>query len=360
MPSSSSSSTKKFVVLCATAILGMMMNSSTMTNGNMIYPRHYYEEKFIDWMKEHNKSYKTGDEFVKALEIFIVADDYITNHNMKGETKYTIDHNEFSDFSPVQFRKHFSLGEFALGFDHTLRAESNSFLMSKQKYTNNSINIPDEIDWVEKKMVSNVKNQGQCGSCWAFSTTGALEAAYAIKNNGSVIEFSEQQLVDCDSTDGGCEGGLMDQAFEFVHENKGLCTEESYEYMGKQGKCDTSCNVVKGSEVSSFIDVEQSSKALEAALAQQPVSVAIQANQLSFQLYRSGILTGHCGDNLDHGVLAVGYGEDKGTKFWKVKNSWGSSWGEDGYIRIEKESKEEEKKAGKCGIYKMASYPVVV
>ncbi len=217
--------------------------------------------------------------------------------------------------------------------------------------------VPSEWDWTTKGAVTPVKNQGQCGSCWSFSTTGSLEGAYYIKYN-DLQSFSEQELVSCDTSDNGCNGGWMDAAFDWVKSNGGITTEASYPYTsgtGSTGSCKTSgytnnANVAP----SSYKDVQQGSvSALMTAVYQQPVSVAIQADQAAFKSYSGGVLTGKCGTQLDHGVLAVGYGTLNGVDYWKVKNSWGPSWGDSGYVLIERGSD------NKCGILSAASYPVL-
>jgi len=203
-----------------------------------------------------------------------------------------------------------------------------------------------------------VKNQGSCGSCWAFSTTGSIESSYAIAT-GKLVSLSEQQLVDCSDSYGnyGCDGGLMDYAFEYVIANGGLCTEDSYPYQGVDGTCkSTSCSMYD--PIQSYSDVTPDSESsLEASVAIRPVSVAIEADQSSFQFYSTGILTGKCGTNLDHGVLAVGYGTDGTTEYWKVKNSWGTSWGEEGYVLICRNCGKNGNE-GECGINHEPSYPV--
>jgi len=210
------------------------------------------------------------------------------------------------------------------------------------------------VDWVAAGAVTPVKNQGTCGSCWSFSTTGSMEGAHFIKT-GTLVSLSEQQLVDCSHNGNlGCMGGMMDRAFQWT-ETHPLETEADYPYQGwtiAQGcRYNESLGVVAAS---SYVDVTpNSSDALKAAIAQAPVSVAIQANQKVFQLYTGGVITADCGTNLDHGVLAVGYGVDTdGTPYYKVKNSWGPDWGEAGYVRIAIVDGE-----GMCGIQMTPSVP---
>jgi C1A family cysteine protease len=194
----------------------------------------------------------------------------------------------------------------------------------------NNMAIPDSIDWTTKGAVTGVKDQGQCGSCWSFSTTGSLEGAYKIKY-GQLISFSEQNFVDCDTkenggTDLGCHGGLMDSAFEWAKSWGGVCTEADYPYVSgttrERGTCNTKCTKNANVAPKSYTDVQTNSdSALMSALAQQPVSVAIEADQAAFQLYKSGVFTATCGTNLDHGVLAVGYGTLDGQDYYKVSMS---------------------------------------
>jgi KDEL-tailed cysteine endopeptidase len=224
----------------------------------------------------------------------------------------------------------------------------------------NSSDLPKSVDWREKGAVTAVKDQGQCGSCWSFSASGALEGANFIKN-GKLVSISEQHFVDCDDNgDHGCHGGLMDNAFEWAQKNGGVCSEENYPYDAKKGRCNNKGCGDKYATPKSFTDVkENSDEALMSALAKQPVSVAIEADQKEFQLYQSGVFTAPCGISLDHGVLAVGYGTDadSGGDYWIVKNSWGPTWGEDGYIRLAR-GKSVDQKEGQCGILSgPPSYP---
>jgi C1A family cysteine protease len=212
-----------------------------------------------------------------------------------------------------------------------------------------------------------VKDQGQCGSCWSFSTTGALEGVHQIMY-GNLASFSEQQLVDCDyykngGKDHGCNGGLMDNAFTWITKNGGLCLEQDYPYVSgttkEKGTCKTTCKNVEKSQLGGFADIPPSSDAeMIKVLSKQPVSVAIEADQREFQLYKSGVFTGTCGTKLDHGVLAVGYGSLDGVDFYKVKNSWSTSWGLNGYILLGRGASYNNGD-GQCGILLQASYPIL-
>ena len=313
-----------------------------------VHDRAYYEAKFFGWMAEHNVKPTSGEHFVKMIQTFANNDDLIEQHNA-GKSTYTLGHNQFS---------------------HMDAAEWKAYVKGTGKPTKQTAmfthNGPETVtatskDWVADGAVGTIKDQGQCGSCWAFSATGALEGAYQIKNGKSAV-LSEQYLVSCDNrknggSDLGCNGGLMDSAFEFLKKNGGSPTSASYPYTSGTTKANGDCvaaTKVAGTTPSSWTDVKANSDAsLISALDLQPVAVAIDASQPAFQLYKSGVYTADCGTDLDHGVLAVGYGTESGKDFYKVRNSWGASWGEAGYIKLVRGIAQKE---GQCGILMEASY----
>ena len=231
-------------------------------------------------------------------------------------------------------------------FEPVLTAPKNEHLLNL---------LPESVDWREENAVTPVKNQGHCGSCWTFSATGAMEGAYALYS-GKLESFSEQQLIDCVKKDSGCNGGEMVDAFEYVSENP-VCTEEQDSYKEKDENCITCSSPVEFSGCE--IIPENNQLALKEAVAiLGPISVGIQADQPVFKNYDGGIIVDeNCGTDIDHGVLIVGYGEERNIKYWLVKNSWGENWGEEGYVRILREDTKDS--VGICGIGLSASIPFI-
>ena len=309
----------------------------------------HYNNLYTWWLTQYPNQVNREDynDVIDRFSVFKEHTDFILEHNSIQSNTFRVGHNQFSHLPNEEFILH-------LGLYNNYPIKSNS----SYTYPSGDVGTTMEsIDWRDHNAVTPVKNQGQCGSCWSFSTTGALEGAYAIKY-GKLVAFSEQELVSCDSTDNGCNGGLMDNAFKWIQSHNGLCTESSYPYVSGEvknqtvSKCSNRCSPVSGSTVKSIVDVGQDENSLMAALSKQPVSIAIEADKLGFQLYRSGIYSGNCGNNLDHGVLAVGYGDG----YWLVKNSWGELWGDEGYIKI---ARGNGKQGGECGILLSASYPIL-
>jgi len=286
----------------------------------------------------------------------------IKAHNSKN-LSWRMGVNSFSDLTADEFSE-------MMGFDSCRKHMNETKRLREKRNTRKLPQVRNPknaatVDWrstnnpLGKVVVTPVKNQGQCGSCWSFSTSGAVEGAWVVGGN-SLVSLSEQELVSCDKQDSACNGGLMDYAFEYVKEN-GLTSEQNYPYVSGNGQvpsCDYSKVRQKVATISSFVDVQtRSEDALENALNIGPVAIAIEADQYAFSNYKSGVLTAACGDSLDHGVLAVGYGHDDASNldYWIVKNSWGPSWGLNGYILLERHMSSS---AGQCGILLQPSYPV--
>ena len=305
----------------------------------------------MQWLKEYGLGFLDPAEFKYRLQVFANNHDLITAHNDK-KLSYELGHNQFSHLTLTEFRDYAHLGGTR---PKNLRKRASGIVHAAVE--EDAAKLPKSIDWVEKGAVTAVKNQGQCGSCWSFSAVGALEGAYFLKY-GKLINFSEQELVSCDDKDYGCNGGFMDDAFTWVETNGGLCTDDDYKYTsgaGSTGTCEKTCKNIPEVAPKSYNDVKVDSvPSMMSALAQQPIAIAIEADQFAFQFYKKGVLSGKCGTNLDHGVLAVGYGTyTDGLDYWKVKNSWGASWGMDGYILIERGD------ADLCGVLASPTYPVL-
>jgi C1A family cysteine protease len=313
-------------------------------------------DAFHNWTKEYNHFFKNTTDFFSKFQIWYNNDKFIQNINNQN-LSYKLGHNQFSIYTFDEFI-------FQAGLNNSFNYNNNKLYSFTKKYE-----LPQQHDWVDLGAVTDVKDQGKCGSCWAFSTTGALEGAYFVKNK-QLVSFSEQELVDCENSkhggsDLGCNGGDMDTAFSWIKSNKGLCSEKDYPYVsGSTHKANEQCNVcsvVNGSQILNWTDVPpKSDDALMYAIYQQPVSVGIDAASLFFQFYKSGVFTGMCGTKLDHGVLAVGFGTDNSTNmdYYLVKNSWGKTWGDNGYIKIAKGEKYNSG-SGQCGILLSASYPIL-
>jgi len=297
-----------------------------------------YEFLFTAWVNEYGKSYETA-EFFNRFNVFKTNLNIIREHNAQNES-FTMGMNEFGDMTWEEFRASYIGG---------LKSRAGEYIRSKNYgEVLPTPNIPSSLDWRTKGAVTPVKNQGQCGSCWAFSTTGSVEGAHAI-STGTLVSLSEQQLMDCSSSYGnqGCNGGLMDDAFEYIIAH-GICSEASYPYQGVVGTCKKCTSVAS---IKSYTnDPARNENNLSNMIQTGPVSIAIEADQSAFQFYSGGVFSAACGQNLDHGVLIVGYGTLSGKNYWIVKNSWGASWGMSGYILMI-QGKDE------CGLANAASQP---
>ena len=301
---------------------------------------------FLNWREIYNVKFATPAEQNHRLRIF-----HLNFLKIKGTKtdSYTLGLNQFAHLSEPEFVAKYT------GY----RAQSKKLKASNSVHQNTLGQQPTNVDWRQQGAVNPVKNQGQCGSCWAFSAVAAFESASKI-GGFALYSLSEQQLVDCSGPEGnqGCNGGLMDQAFEYIQKFGGLETETSYPYKAVDGKCVANTSKLTPPKVVSWTDVTKNKCAdLLTAIAQQPVSVAIAANAIQF--YVKGVFSSKfCGTGLNHGVTAIGYGHDTSSNkdYWLVRNSWGSTWGEGGYILMDRAIQPTN---GICGICMDASYPNV-
>jgi len=283
------------------------------------------EEKmflFTKFINQHNRQYETTQEFHDKFEIFKSNLEKVNNSES---------FSPFMDLTESEFKSRLNL-------DVASIAEQRSKMESyKLKKLYNEEDFPKNFDWRDHGAVSPVKNQGQCGSCWAFSTMANIEGQHYLKT-GEMVTLSEQQLVDCDFNDSGCNGGWMDNAFQYLEEF-GAVPDKKYKYTGKKGKCKSSKKEDDNVVVVSYKDIGQNEEEIKKVLYENgPLSIACNASPWQFysgEIYRPS--ESECNSyGINHGITLVGYGEENGVKFWTIKNSWGEGWGEKGYIRIER------------------------
>ena len=284
-------------------------------------------EAFNAFVEKFGKEYASKKEYEKRYKIFSDNYKFIQNHNQHNQD-FTLGINRFTDMTREEFKKFAG------------KSKVSSIPNLKEAEMINSIADPI-IDWDTKGYVSPVKYQDLCGSCWAFSAIGAVESLHAIKTGSvhNVMQYSEQELVDCSDNYGdmGCDGGFMTYAFHYI-KDKGISKESEYPYEGRDDTCRKKSNSF---QINGYVTVPANNNdQLLAALNIEPVSVTVEADEWTWQMYDGGIVTKDCGTDINHGVLLVGSGHDntKNLDFWRIKNSWGTDWGENGYIRLKRQS----------------------
>lgn len=284
--------------------------------------------RFNSYQVEHKKIYQNVSELLLRRQIFQDNLELIDRHNARfaaGKETYQMGVNQFTDLLPSEFRNlmlsNIDISSLRSGIEYTFTPSED-------------VQVPTSFDWRTKGAVTPVKNQGACGSCWAFSALGSLEGIQFIKTN-KLVSLSEQNLVDCSLQDHGCQGGWPATALKYIKDNGGVNTEASYPYEAKNGICRFNKDHI-GATVANIVGVISGNElALAIAVATQgPISVAVDASD--FQHYTGGVFNKpSCKGPVNHGVVVVGYGHDAtGGDYWLVKNSWGASWGESGYIRM--------------------------
>jgi KDEL-tailed cysteine endopeptidase len=327
--------------------------SGTVNTSVAIQPEAYVEA-FERFVKEFHKSYTSATDRARHFQAFKTNFDFIAAHRAAGHS-YEVGLTPFADMTQEEFAEGYTnkrLGEYRMNF---------SGLPKLGIYKSQNLDIPDSVDWVKAGAVTDVKNQGQCGSCWSFATTGSAEGAWKIATN-QLLSLSEQQLLDCmPPMDGqsGCDGGNPELAMKYLKDVP-MCMESTYGYTAKGGSCKaSSCSVAipKGG-VRGYKEVTANDEqALMEAVVEGPVAVSIHGSGQVFQLYKNGVLSQACDGPVNHAVLLVGYGVDGDQKYWKVKNSWGPTWGDHGYIRMARGS--QTGKEGECKILSASVYAIV-
>ncbi|XP_019157351.1 PREDICTED: ervatamin-B-like [Ipomoea nil] len=335
------------VILAALFLLGTWASQATT---------HTCEEPSMlkrheEWMVRYGRSYKDNAEKAKRFQIFKKNVEFIESFNKADSQSYKLGINQFTDLTNEEFRA------------TMLNEEKVSPLPKPSKpvsIQNESLaQLPNHLDWREMGAVTDIKSQGTtCGSCWAFSVVATVEGIHKIKT-GQLISLSEQQLIDCDVKNKGCDGGYRDEAFQYIAGSGGLAAESDYPYDGVQHNCNTEKLRNPAATITGYHLTYPDEISLLSAVTDQPVSAGITIDGELFRHYGGGVFSGYngggnCGSGNSHAVTIIGYGtSDDGRDYWLVKNSWGTDWGENGYVRMARGIID----VGVCGINLSVFYP---
>lgn len=306
-----------------------------------------YESEWEGFKAAYRKTYSSDDEEALRQAIFANNFDEVKQHNYEyslGLTTFTMAINHLSDLTFEEVEEQYMGVNYA---DNNVTYEESNAVVDAE-------DLPASVDWRKEGVVTPVKNQGRCGSCWAFSVTGAIEGIMAIVN-GPLVSLSEQNLIDCSHSYGcyGCNGCWPEHAFQYVIANKGIDTERSYPYQGVNHNCRYDAEN-RGAEISSYTMLPTNNEmTLTAAIVKQPVSITIQATRKFMQYHKGIFFDATCNNRLNHAVLAVGYDEDPLGKYYIVKNQWGTTWGLSGYVWMARG------RMNNCGVATHAIVPLV-
>lgn len=305
------------LALITTASLYLLLNP---TSTNKLHTKEFFAHK-----ARFSKKHATQEELKFRLQIFSQNMEMINKHNSSKTSTFTMGVNQFTDLTFEEFKAKY------------LMTKETANPLSTDNTEIEELNKGKKVDWKEAGMLSPVKNQEACGSCWAFSATGSMEAAYRIHKNQK-ISVAEQELVDCSGDYGnyGCNGGIMSAAFSYIKDND-IANEDDYVYEALTETCKANKNLERW-EIASFEMIgfmKTNVNGLMKMIDRQPVSVAIEVRS-DFQHYQEGVYSSvdSCGSRLNHGVLAAGYDTSADVPYFLVKNSWGETWGEEGFIRM--------------------------
>ncbi|KAL6894680.1 hypothetical protein ACP4OV_008778 [Aristida adscensionis] len=310
--------------------------------------------RFLRWQAKYNRSYSDAAEQQHRFEVYRRNMEYIEATNRAGNLTYELGENQFADLTEQEFVDTYLMKDMPTtrGGGGGVAVDANASFCDAGV----AAGAPASVDWRTRGAVVPPKNQGaSCSSCWAFVTAATIESVNKIKKGNQLVSLSEQQLVDCDPYDGGCNLGYFVNGYKWVIENGGLTTEAEYPYQARRVYCNRAKSGHHVATIRSYAQVPAGEANLQNAVVQQPVAAAIEAGG-SMQFYRGGVYSGPCGQRMNHAITVIGYGADAGgQKYWLVKNSWGNTWGENGYVRMRRDVG----RGGICGIALDLAYPVV-